>query len=365
MAARAEEKPVAGKQKLIVLFDVDHTLFDSYERDSIVWTDSAEKWQDLCNRLRTIAEKFGHEVVFGLLSSKDTVDELVDAAILQLHEFFQQSTSYMRHEDGSFSYAVDLDGCLFEHHVRFHLRKFEVLSPTGKLCVPLQSTLYLVSHQEQPECVVAGFKTSTISRILETYQIEAPSLFFIDDTPENLRRAKELGVTTISAKMLNNRSLWNVWGKVDYIHTRIKMKFIRRCYNLLSPEMQRTLTEEQDSLMRAYGFKSASIPSCPESAPLTPALVVVTCDEAGENDDTHASTWISSEDIEPEISAGKKKKDGAIVAGRTTSGNALFALEVDDKTKTVVTVKSEEAEKTEEIEEIEEIVGTEEFCCIC
>lgn len=85
-------------KKIVLVFDLDYTLFYSDNALEVEWTGAKELWLDLCHRLKNFALKYNVELNFAIATAKDWIDDLVEEAVSALSDylFAFDTTNYLQ-----------------------------------------------------------------------------------------------------------------------------------------------------------------------------------------------------------------------------------------------------------------------------
>jgi len=155
-------------KKIAVCFDIDNTLMMSNIGPVLLWTDSPEIWQNLCQELSDLATVFNVEIIFSIVSAKGAFDPLVDEVAKNLRPFFERTTTYELPDspDGKLSYVAYIKPYCAPLEQKFSKQKQQIDASKAELCTSPddRSTIYLVAKNIS-EAAVAQNKKQAIETL--------------------------------------------------------------------------------------------------------------------------------------------------------------------------------------------------------
>lgn len=199
-------------KKIVVVFDLDHTLFNSFNRQKSEWLGSKALWVDLCKALVATGRMHGVNVHFAIATAKNSIDDhVVEAAsAFKDYLFAWDSVSNYRIPVVLYPYMyVNFSGELF-------LSALTANSDRKVTNSKLESSIQIAQTLKAP-------LLRNIARIYGVEEADYENIFLIDDTEEVLIDAQHAGFSTLaSTGVCQDAEMPQVHEKVSALIAKIK-----------------------------------------------------------------------------------------------------------------------------------------------
>ncbi len=173
-------------KKIVIVFDLDDTLFNDNNSEEIEWHASKEEWLDLCARLKNRALADGIELHFAIATSKAYVDAIVIEAAKALQEYLrafdgQQQLPIVQND---YVHVSSSNIALLSH---LHQNQNEDAQDRQSIASSIQ-------------VAIADNKNASLKKIADLFEVKDLShLILIDDLFNNVHSAKLAGFSAVSA----------------------------------------------------------------------------------------------------------------------------------------------------------------------
>lgn len=177
--------------KILFVLDLDYTHFNSH-KGIPTWLGPENDWVAFYNMCHQVAANRGVELLFSVVTSKPTFDDIADTAA----KTFKHLLSF--NNPAMYRHFRSLNWCLVRHE---HQLRYECLSM--EISTPCHFT-NVISH-----FVATNFKDKSpfIKEIADFYQIPHQNCLVLDDTPKVLLDVTNSGMRTVGFEAFNPDSI--------------------------------------------------------------------------------------------------------------------------------------------------------------
>ena len=186
---------------LVVVFDLDGTLFNHKNMVRAEWMGSKELWVEACKELQSFAAQYGVTINFAIATAKDRIDDISAAAAAGLHPFlFQKDTRTNEYQSIHVSPngIVKKDSFIAYHETNKHL-----------LIAEIHGIQTVIEHNEHIKSsfqidIKDSTKINLMQNIAALFNVDDRSrVTLIDDTQEVLDAVSAEGFSVISCMHLS------------------------------------------------------------------------------------------------------------------------------------------------------------------
>ena len=178
------------KRKIILILDIDDTLFHYTKNGPIRWIGGESKfWMDLLTEVECIANKDNSKIILSVVTAKDFFDEYASLVARTFKDFLSKSNT------NSFKIIENKDWCLINVKGRVVYEELWGIRQITDVSQELFSNFLVLKK--------GSMKSEAIRLLAQHYDVPLGCCVLIDDTPVVLREAEKNGINTISCECFN------------------------------------------------------------------------------------------------------------------------------------------------------------------
>lgn len=183
-------------EKIIIVLDLDHTLFDSRSREGAAKILTGD-WPDVLTQIKAVAQSAGIEVIFQVVSSKNRIDDMVLYVGTAMQQFFSVYLADKRVEacfnPQAKTCTISFRGTLFSTST-VNPAEDRVIEPNLASKFP---SIHIVTTPEQGQIPP---KAAMLRQIAAYHGVhDLADVIMIDDHQGLIESLKQQGFSTVSA----------------------------------------------------------------------------------------------------------------------------------------------------------------------